>query len=314
MTLHSHGLYHRDVGLDVVFVDDDLDVEGAVLAGFSEMADTGSAEHDYYQVFQTLRQFLGAADVPSSWLGNAHLDQLWMSFSLSYEQWTQEAQALRPQDINLCDSDELWYTLTLETDIDIRFQSRGQTTMLDCNDVRAYVRVSSISSSSRTATIYDIRRLYKKSGRALSHGERSGYISVAEYHLFANHIKYRHRSSIGWSLAIELPDSFIKSDDTALRLALQFKVPCHRRYELVSFSHLIHAKPSMAGDFIALVKHEVRGPKELPGLYISFSDFSHLAQDHGLAYDAGLVCSNSSCDLQEFSYPEFYLIAANESS
>lgn len=78
--LHGYGFVHNDICLDTVFVYGDFDMECVLLGGFSRIStDMSRANNDCLQIFRTVRGYLGPllATLPSSWLGNDLLTELW---------------------------------------------------------------------------------------------------------------------------------------------------------------------------------------------------------------------------------------------
>ena len=118
--LHSLGIVHNDICLHTVFADTDPNLEDVYLGGFSEASeDMSQSKTDYYQVFQTVKDYLGPLtnELPSSWLGHDALDHAWSRLDDPVVTWPFDPAATL--NLNPDRSDELWTTIAIKRKFDI---------------------------------------------------------------------------------------------------------------------------------------------------------------------------------------------------
>jgi hypothetical protein len=320
-TLHEeYRLYSRDINKNTVyFLNDDYDANEIVFGGLcTPSADPLDAFEDSFQIFHTVRCFVNR-DLPHSWLGNDTLDDLYRRAILDNRKswhWDVVALCRHLETDPSTRSNELWSTLEIQKDFDIRFETANETSNLNSQDVMDYLYADAFLHSRKSAG--NRSELYQKSVVALSQGIRDGkWISVAGYHLFRNHMKKRHASQIGSTLEGQLPGSRIGPSFTSpISVSLQFQVPYHAGHGLINFRYLRGLIP-MSFDLSileALHSHcyEVRGPRGLGGVYIAIQHLERLP--HWFKLNDIRLVEPRDTSLEDFTSGKWYLLAPHESA
>lgn len=236
--LHSNSIYRLKICVDTVFCPNDveIDVENLVVGGLTSIStDPRHAVSDCYQIFQLVRTLVGNRRLPNSWIGNETLDNLLTMSNDPRSAWTYSVQDVCQQiGTNLADKNELWSSVTAQRTLKFRLVPNGQNHYLRAEDVKNYLRLAAIIHLPGVINREKCRSICSMAFHALSHVERDGFIDIADYQVFAAHLKHRHDSDLGVSLALALPSSGISTRNLTIDLNMALKLPYQPHYGLVN--------------------------------------------------------------------------------
>lgn len=323
--LHQFNIVHNDICLSTVFVVGTLDpnssLDNILLSGFSEAStDMARETIDCFQVFRTVREFLGQSSrPPRCWTGDEHLDRLWHHLSQSgSDSWPCTAQEIcRLSDINTSPDVEEPKTISVSKAFNFRHHSDQDVSYLLADDVKEYLSKDAIRNAGKAPSLGQIKSLIDEAFTALEPCIRDGRITVKDYWYFREHLKERHsKHSLGLRLFMSLPNQYyIKKQ---IRFNISFPVPYLSRYGLINLEYLRNL--ASIGFNPSTLKHllphcyEVRGFPEARGVYIPIAHLDVVTEPLGLRAEDDYDFDGADTSLEDYTYENWYLLAPNPMS
>ena len=320
--LHQFNIVHNDICLSTVFVagvlDDGTNPDDILLSGFSEASsDMTRAKSDCYQVFRTVKEFLGQhTEAPRCWTGDALLDDLWHRFLPNgSDSWPYTAQEVcRLSDISLSPNPQEPKAISVTKDFSFKHTSRQDVSYLDVEDVKNYLTKDAVRCAGKAPSSSQVKALIQKAFAALEPCTSEGRITTEDYGYFMDHMSKRHSNfSLGLELSMSLPNEYyIKKP---IQFTLRFPVPCFSRYGLINLEYLHHlGSPGFYPNSLKpLLQHcfEVRGFPEARGVYISIAHLDVVAERLGLRVEDEYDAHAADTSLDDYTYQNWYLLAPN---
>lgn len=326
--LHEKGIVHGKINPRTVLLEDD-NPENLLLAGFSRWSfmdeNADGAKMDCFQVFQTVREFLGKRirKLKEFWTGNSTLDILWTRSIVSgIEAWSDDALDIcSKMKINPYSKAELWTTVKASKRMTIRYYYRDKAAWLNSNDVKHFVVNTAVARMATYDNWKSVDRIEIDAQKTLSTISEDGYFEHNQYERFCSHIRRRHGLDFTLeSLSLEplSPKDSRGQTISAVTLRVDFHVPYNARYGIINLKYLWRIDTATLTSQIPLniiqSSLEVRGYPKAQGVYVSVDHFPALASALELQFDKFTIQKERDSSMDEFTYHKYFLLAPNESS
>jgi hypothetical protein len=308
--LHEAGVAHSDISQRTILVVDD-DPEKLLLAGYSESAriTEENSRTDCWQIFETVRTWLGPCRLKNAWTGNSKLDELWRCGDI--EAWSWGVQNLCEQlDVPSDNEAAPWSTIPVTKTILVRYHRRNEEVWLNVEDVKAYAVLAALSK--RVRAWKEIDRFQENADEALlKMQDASGWIDMNSYMVFCSHMDKRYSETLLLEL---LPGWTMTASEFVSKRS--FRVPYNSRYGVFNLDYLTRIDPTVRRheNFRSVVQRslEIRGVPNGQGMYIAVDHFSALATN--LRYEERGILETRNSSLDEYTHGDWFVIAQNDSS
>ncbi|KAL7922765.1 hypothetical protein ACQKWADRAFT_312661 [Trichoderma austrokoningii] len=208
-----------------------------------------------------------------------------------------------------------------QNNLTIKCSSRGNVSYLSWEDVKEYLRLNSILHATGSLRKYNAQQHYENAVNALKNDVLDDdKISFDDYMSAQSHLEKHHRSFIGSSLVWHLSRAVKGNSVATIRHPMDFLVPLHNNHGLVNLSKLFaisSTRDQVSLDAYSKSTLEIRGPRNLPGLYVPVSHLPELCNMLQLRIspqDEARLGELQTSDMAKFCTPSWYILAPSEYS